>query len=155
MYLAWSGEVIVPDSLPAKAELRQILPASLKDGELATLRIGNRRIRVEVASTPQSREHGLMQRDYLCDDCGMLFVFEKPDKYSFWMKDTLLPLSIAFVAADGSIINIDEMRPYTTEPHNSREDALYALEMSSGWFTKNSITIADKLQGLKPATKAK
>lgn len=112
------------------------------------LRIGAQTVRAEIADTPQSREHGLMQRDHLCDDCGMLFVFEKADKYSFWMKDTPLPLSIAFIAADGSILNIEEMPPNTTNTHDAHGDALFALEMNRGWFTRNSIAPAVKVQGL-------
>jgi len=123
------------------------------DGGLVSLRVGNHRIHVEVASTPESREHGLMQRDALCDDCGMLFVFEKADKYSFWMMNTLIPLSIAFIAADGSIINIDEMSANTTDTHSAQNNALYALEMNKGWFTNNGVAPADKVQGLKPAQK--
>lgn len=118
--------------------------------ELA-LHIGKHAIRAEIADTPQSRVQGLMQRDYLCADCGMLFIFEKADKHDFWMKNTPLPLSIAFISADGSIINIEEMQPDTTTLHSARGDALYALEMNSGWFARNGLKPGDKVQGLKPA----
>lgn len=121
--------------------------------EDAILKIGSKTVRAEIANTEQSRERGLMRRDYLCDDCGMLFVFEKTDRYSFWMKNTLLPLSIAFITPDGSIINIEEMLPNTTNTHDSQGGALYALEMNSGWFARNNIVPADKVQGLKPAPK--
>jgi uncharacterized membrane protein (UPF0127 family) len=119
------------------------------------LKIGSQTVRAEIADTPQSREHGLMQRDHLCNNCGMLFVFEKADKYSFWMKNTPLPLSIAFITADGSVINIEEMRPNTTDTHNSQGEALYALEMNSGWFAKNNIAPINKVRGLKLAPKAR
>jgi uncharacterized membrane protein (UPF0127 family) len=119
------------------------------------LKIGPHTIHAEIANTQQSREYGLMQRDHLCADCGMLFVFEQPDRYSFWMKNTLLPLSIAFIAADGSIINIEEMQPNTTDTHNAQGEALYALEMNRDWFTRNHIAPADKVQGLKFAPKAR
>ena len=122
--------------------------------EEVILKIGPQTVRAEIANTEQSRERGLMRRDHLCDDCGMLFVFEKADRYSFWMKNTPLPLSIAFIAADGSIINIDEMLPDTTNTHDSQGPALYALEMNSGWFAKNRILAADKVQGLRRASKA-
>jgi len=112
------------------------------------LTVGNRRIHAEIANTPESREHGLMQRDHLCANCGMLFVFKKADRYSFWMKDTPLPLSIAFIAADGAIINIAEMQANTTAPHSAKEDALYALEMPSGWFARNGIQPGHRVQGV-------
>ena len=121
--------------------------------EEAILNIGSQTIIAEIANTELSRERGLMRRDHLCDNCGMLFVFDKADRYSFWMKNTPLPLSIAFIAADGRIINIDEMLPDTTNTHDSQGPALYALEMNSGWFAKNRIIAADKVQGLKQALK--
>ena len=113
------------------------------------LRIGNKAVSAEIANTPQSRERGLMQRDRLCTDCGMLFVFEKAGRYNFWMKDTPLPLSIAFIAADGAIINIAEMQPNTTDIHGAEGNALYALEMHSGWFARNRIKPGDRVQGVK------
>lgn len=120
-------------------------------GENIPLKIGKHSIHAEIADTPQSREQGLMQRGRLCANCGMLFIFEKADRYSFWMKNTPLPLSIAFIAADGSILNIEEMQPNTINPHHAQGDALYALEMNSGWFTRNSIKRGTTVQGLRQA----
>ncbi len=117
--------------------------------EKITLKIGKQTVHAEIADTPQSREHGLMQRDHLCADCGMLFIFEKADRYSFWMKDTPLPLSIAFIAANGTIINIVEMQPNTTDSRSAQGDALFALEMNSGWFTRNDIKPGDRVRGVK------
>ncbi len=117
--------------------------------EKITLRIGKQTVHAEIAATPQSRERGLMQRDRLCADCGMLFVFEKADRYNFWMKDTPLPLSIAFITADGAVINIEEMQPNTTDTHGAKEDALYALEMSGGWFARNGIKPGHRVRGVK------
>lgn len=114
------------------------------------LRIGAQAVRAEIADTPQSREHGLMQRDHLCANCGMLFVFDRAGRYSFWMKNTPLPLSIAFIATDGSIINIEDMQPNTTNTHDARGEALYVLEMNRGWFARHGIAPADKMQGLLP-----
>ena len=133
--------------------LTLVLPGAW--AEEAVLKIGSQTVRAEIADTEQSRERGLMQRDHLCADCGMLFVFERADRYSFWMKNTLLPLSIAFIAADGSIINIEEMQPNTTDLHNAQGEALYALEMNSGWFARNSIAPESKVQGLKPMPKVR
>ena len=123
--------------------------------EKITLRIGKQTVHAEIADTPQSREHGLMQRAQLCVDCGMLFIFEKADKHSFWMKNTPLPLSIAFIAADGAIINIAEMQPNTTNIHNAEGDVLYALEMRSGWFAQGGIKPGDRVQGLRQVSKVR
>lgn len=119
--------------------------------EIISLKIGQYSIHAEIANTPQSREQGLMGRSFLCANCGMLFIFEKADRYSFWMKNTPLPLSIAFIAADGSILNIEEMQPNTIDTHRAQSDALYALEMNSGWFTRNGIKRGITVQGLKQA----
>ncbi len=127
-----------------------VLPSAW--AEKIMLQIGTQTVHAEIADTPQSREHGLMQRDHLCADCGMLFVFEKTGRYRFWMKDTPLPLSIAFIAADGSILNIAEMQPYTTDSHGAEGEALYALEMNRGWFAGNGIKPGGKVQGLRHAS---
>lgn len=113
-----------------------------------TLSIRKFTIHAEIADTPHSRARGLMQRNSLCADCGMLFVFDKPARYDFWMKNTSLPLSIAFIAADGGIINIDEMQPNTTDNHSAQGEALYALEMNSGWFARHGVAPRDRVQGL-------
>ncbi len=122
-------------------------------GELS-LHIGQLEIRAEIADTPASRNQGLMHREQLCANCGMLFVFDHPYRQSFWMKDTPLPLSIAFIAADGGIINIDEMQPNTTAIHNAQGMALYALEMNSGWFAGHGIRPHDRVQGLEQVSAA-
>lgn len=116
--------------------------------EEIVLQLGSQKIRAEIADTPQSREHGLMQRESLCANCGMLFVFDRADRYAFWMKNTPLPLSIAFIAADGRIINIEKMRPDTTSLHYAQGEALYALEMNNGWFGRNGIRPSSEVQGL-------
>lgn len=129
------------------------LPCHSVRAEEIVLQIGSRKIRAEIADTPQSREHGLMQRKYLCADCGMLFVFDRADRYAFWMKNTPLPLSIAFIAADGRIINIEEMQPGTTSLHQAQGEALYALEMNNGWFDRNSIRPSSEVRGLLKHTR--
>ena len=119
------------------------LPAAWAEPALltktATLHIGIYRVQAEIADTPQSRERGLMQRTQLCANCGMLFVFEKAAQHGFWMKNTPLPLSIAFINADGIILNIAEMQPHSTAIHHAKGNALYALEMNRGWFAKRRI----------------
>lgn len=117
------------------------------------LRIGTHTVRALVADTPRSRETGLMQTAQICENCGMLFVFPKAGRYSFWMKNTPLPLSIAFISDDGSILNIEEMQANSTAIHSAKSDATYALEMNKGWFSKHSISPPEFVQGLIPASK--
>lgn len=85
----------------------------------------------------------------------MLFVFPQPGKYSFWMKGTPLPLSIAFIDADGSILNIAEMEADTLQSHHSQGEALYALEMNKGWFAEHAIKLRQKVHGLQQAPRGK
>jgi uncharacterized membrane protein (UPF0127 family) len=100
-------------------------------------------IRVEVARTPEERAVGLMWRKHLGKDEGMLFIFEEERYHSFWMKDTLIPLSIAFIDREGRIVKITDMKPLTLTSHLPSQPVLYALEMNQGWFTKNGIKIGD------------
>jgi uncharacterized protein len=118
-------------------------------GELA-LTIGKHAIRAEVADTLEAQKRGLMHRERLCADCGMLFVFTTPARYGFWMKDTLLPLSIAFIGGDGRIINVADMQANTLDVHYPDRDALYTLEMSRGWFGAHGIKPGDRVEGLPP-----
>ena len=112
------------------------------------LTINGHKIVVEVAATPERRSLGLMHRFSLQPDHGMIFVFERPEPQGFWMKNTFIPLSIAFIAADGRIINIDEMQPQDESTHLSRAPALYAIEMRKGWFTERGIRSGDLVKGL-------
>ena len=112
------------------------------------LSINGHKIVVEVATTPQRRSLGLMHRFSLQPDHGMLFVFDYPEFQGFWMKNTFIPLSIAFVGADGKIINVDEMQPHDERTHVSRGPALYAIEMRKGWFTERGIKSGDVVTGL-------
>ncbi len=109
-------------------------------------------INVEVAATPATREIGLMNRFSIPPDEGMVFVFERPQPLSFWMRNTFTPLSIAFIDADGRILNIDDMVPRTDDPHPSRGAALYALEMRQGWFHRHGVDAGARIKGLpKPS----
>ena len=107
------------------------------------LYIQHEEIRVEVAKTPEERSHGLMGRKYLGKDEGMLFIFEKEDYHGFWMKDTLIPLSIAFIDKDGRIVWITDMKPLTLNSHVPPKPILYALEMNKGWFSSCGIKSGD------------
>jgi uncharacterized membrane protein (UPF0127 family) len=112
------------------------------------LSINGHKIVAEVAATPERRSLGLMNRFSLQPDHGMIFVFDYPEPQAFWMKNTFIPLSIAFVAPDGKIINIDEMQPHDESTHTSRRPALYAIEMRKGWFTERGIKSGDVVTGL-------
>ena len=98
---------------------------------------------VEVAKTPEQRIVGLMGRDHLGKDEGMFFIFEKEDFHSFWMKDTRIPLSIAFIDKEGKIVRITDMKPFTLESHPPPKRILYALEMNKGWFSTHGIKVGD------------
>ena len=111
------------------------------------LNAGIHNIQAEVARSAAEREIGLMFRTALGPNDGMLFVFEQPGQQCFWMKNTLLPLSVAFVADDGSIVNIDTMKPQTLDIHCSEKPVRFVLEMNEGWFAKRGIKAGSKLRG--------
>ncbi|MBI4538614.1 MAG: DUF192 domain-containing protein [Gemmatimonadetes bacterium] len=93
----------------------------------------------EVASTPEERQRGLMYRTEVPPGTGMLFVFEQEQELSFWMQDTYVPLDIAFIAATGRIVDIQQMAPRTTDLHTSKAPALFALEVLQGWFGAHDV----------------
>lgn len=105
------------------------------------------RIDAQVALTPDQRQIGLMYRSEMPQHEGMLFVFEEPAQQCFWMKNTLLPLTAAFVADDGSIVNLVDMKPQTTDSHCSTKPVRFVLEMNQGWFAKKSIKAGFRLTG--------
>jgi uncharacterized protein len=105
-----------------------------------------------VAANDADREQGLMYRTKLAPNEGMLFVFDETAVHCFWMKNTLIPLSIAFMRADGTVTDIDEMQAETTDNHCPRNNGVFALEMSKGWFGSKGIKPGMKIQGL-PAAK--
>jgi len=106
-----------------------------------TLKFGEHSAFVELAATPEERAHGLMFRETLEENHGMLFVFERPAVYSFWMKNTLIPLAIAFLDQDGVIVNIEEMLPRDERHVSSGAKVVYALEMNAGWFRQRGIAL--------------
>ena len=111
------------------------------------LNAGIHNINAELASTPEQREIGLMFRPVMAANDGMLFVFERAGQQCFWMKNTLIPLSVAFVADDGSVVNIEAMKPQTLDGHCSIQPVRYVLEMNDGWFAKRGIKPGSKLHG--------
>jgi len=104
-------------------------------------------IDAQVASTPEQRQTGLMLRKEMPQHEGMLFVFEQASVQCFWMKNTPLPLTAAFVADDGTIVNTADMKPETTESHCSAKPVRYVLEMNQGWFAKKGIRTGSRLTG--------
>ncbi len=138
--------------LVALACVPPVLAQSLPTIELT---INGHRVTAEVAATVAARTVGLMRRFSLRPDHGMLFVFDAPQPLAFWMKDTYVPLSIAFIGADGRILNIEDMAPQTERTHVSRGPALFALEMKKGWFAQLGIAAGDRVDGLAKAPKAR
>lgn len=114
----------------------------------ATLTLGGHVLRVEVADTPEARAQGLMYREALGDDEGMLFVYPDERPRSFWMENTKIPLSIAFVSAAGSIVRIRDMRPFDTGHTRSVRPARYAIEVDQGWFAARGIVEGSFVEGL-------
>ncbi|CBJ42209.1 putative lipoprotein [Ralstonia solanacearum CFBP2957] len=115
---------------------------------IVDLTIGMYKVHTEVAATQQARETGLMFRPSMPDTAGMLFVFDESARHCFWMKNTDLPLSIAFIDDNGVITDIAEMKPQTEDNHCPTRPGLYALEMNKGWFTRKGIKVGTKVGSL-------
>jgi uncharacterized membrane protein (UPF0127 family) len=111
------------------------------------LSVGIHQIDTQLAATSEQREIGLMFRKEMPQHEGMLFIFEQPSRMCFWMKNTVLPLTAAFIADDGSIVNLENMKPQTTDSHCSAKPVRYVLEMNQGWFAKKGIKPGTKIAG--------
>ncbi len=107
-------------------------------------------VMVEIADTNAERQRGLMERDELAEDAGMLFVFDREEPRSFWMRNTRIPLSIAYIDAEGRIVDIKDMEPFDETPVPSAEPAQYALEVNQGFFAEQGIEVGDVAE-LPPA----
>jgi uncharacterized protein len=112
-----------------------------------SLSAGMHQIDAQVAATNGQRATGLMFRKEMPQHEGMLFVFEQPSVQCFWMQNTYLPLSAAFIADDGTIVNIADMKPLALDSHCSAKPVRYVLEMNQGWFAKKGIKAGAKLAG--------
>lgn len=121
--------------------------AAENDGQ-QPLRIGPHTFQVEVAATPQQREHGLMGRTRLPENGGMLFVFDYAGRHCFWMRNTPLPLSIAFIDDAGRIVNLADMQPHTDTLHCPASAIRYALEVPQGGFQQRNIGSGTQVNGL-------
>lgn len=112
------------------------------------LSIGIYAIQAEVAATDAARQQGLMMRTRMGASEGMVFDFGAPAGVCMWMKNTLIPLSVAFIDKEGNIINIEDMQPETTDSHCAKKVVRYALEMNQGWFKQKNIKPGSKIEGL-------
>lgn len=118
------------------------------------LTAGMYRIEAEVAATEPSREVGLMRRKTMPPQHGMLFVFDAPGRHCMWMRNTLLPLAVAFIDEQGSIINVEEMAPQTDDSHCAAKPAKFALEMNGGWFKTRGFDSGTAIAGIERAPRA-
>jgi len=126
-------------------------PAAAETLPVTQLSAGMHLIRAEVAADMSSRSQGLMHRKSLAPNAGMLFVFDEAAPHCMWMKNTFIPLSVAFIDAQGVIINIADMTPHSEQSHCAARPAVYALEMTQGWFAQRGIKAGAKLGGLNTA----
>ena len=115
----------------------------------AELSIGMYRISAEVAASYDSRARGLMGRETMPANAGMVFVYEQKATHCMWMRNTLIPLSVAFLDDDGAIINIAQMTPQSDDSHCATRPARYALEMNAGWFSDKGFGAGDRIKGLE------
>lgn len=106
-----------------------------------TLTLGSRQLVAEVAATAEERNMGLMHRPSMPENRGMLFVFDRPSNYCFWMKDTLIPLTILFLDEQQRVIQVNDMEPLSETPHCVRQPALYALEVNQGWLVRQGLQL--------------
>ena len=131
-------------ALATAQAIAQDAPQQLPTVRLST---GMHVLQVQVAQTPEQHQTGLMFRKTMGTNEGMLFIFDEPRQQCFWMKNTLLPLSVAFIDDAGSVVNIDDMKPQTLDSHCSTKPVRFVLEMNVGWFDKRGIKPGSKFQG--------
>lgn len=125
------------------------LPAIAQAQPVVQLSAGMHLIRAEVAADMATRSRGLMFRKSLAPNAGMVFVFGEASQHCMWMKNTLIPLSVAFIDDAGTIINIEDMAPQTEDTHCAKRPARYALEMDRGWFASRGIKPGTRLGGIE------
>lgn len=139
-----SGSALSKPLLLVLSAVEGLTPVAYPQSPLRVpIYLRNKEIRVEVAKTPEERAQGLMNRKQLGKNEGMLFIFEREGYHGFWMKNTLISLSIAFMDKGGRIVEITDMKPLTLETHDPPQPILYALEMRKGWFSANGIKAGD------------
>jgi uncharacterized membrane protein (UPF0127 family) len=134
----------------AIALLLAAAPAAAQHLPVVQLKAGMHLIRAEVAADYTSRGRGLMHRKSLAPNAGMLFIFDGPALHCMWMKNTYIPLSVAFIDENGEIVSIADMQPQSEQSHCAARPALYALEMTRGWFAERGIKAGARLGGIPP-----
>lgn len=112
------------------------------------IKVAGHVLKVEVAASDEQRMQGLMYRKKMAPNDGMVFIFDEPAYHAMWMKNTLIPLSVAFVDAKGSILNILDMEPETLDSHMAAGPAIYAIETNKGWFATKKVKAGDQVTGL-------
>ncbi|WP_424192491.1 DUF192 domain-containing protein [Ampullimonas aquatilis] len=137
--------VLTGFTLSLAAQAQTVMPTELPTKQL---NVGIHLIQAEVAQTYAQRAKGLMFRETMGSNQGMVFVFDKKEASCMWMKNTLIPLSVAFLDDDGTILNIEDMQPQTETNHCARAPMRYALEMNLGWFKNKGIKSGSKIAGL-------
>lgn len=125
-------------------------PAFAQGNAVVQLNAGMHLIQAEVVAEPASRAQGLMHRKTLGQNAGMLFIFDERAIHCMWMKNTLIPLSVAFIDDRGTIVNIADMEPHSEASHCAAQPVKYALEMSRGWFASRGIKPGTRLGGVPP-----
>lgn len=140
IFLAW------PLSFPSAHEWSAGTDEAQPRLPVVQIHAGPHVIQAELAESVNARASGLMGRQTLDPNAGMLFVFDRKDRHCFWMRNTLLPLSIAFIDDDGRIVDIDDMQPETDDSHCPGQAVRYALEMEQGWFARHGLKVGDVLR---------
>ena len=131
--------------------LMAIEAATAQAASLLKLNAGSGALEVEVAATQGQRAQGLMNRVSMPESRGMLFVYPSPAYFCMWMKNTKIPLSVAFIDAQGRVINITDMAPQTETNHCTAQNATYALEVNQGWFVRHGVSAGTQILGLEKA----
>ena len=145
---------LLPRTFLAAAVAALSLPAAAEPMPVIELTAGFHRIEAEVAATQPNRMLGLMHRKTMAPQKGMLFVFEGAARHCMWMRNTLLPLAVAFLDEQGRIVNVEEMLPHTEDNHCAAKPAKYALEMNAGWFKARGFGAGAAIGGIDRAPPA-
>jgi len=148
--MRWLLRALLLASALAFAACGNGTPPSVAGAQLPVdwLTVGGHRITVELARRPEERNRGLMFRESLPPEHGMLFLFERDEVQAFWMRNTRIPLSIAYADARGQIVRIADLEPLDERPVSSIAPARYALEMNRGWFAAHGVAAGDRITGI-------
>ena len=136
------------NALAALALASFLAAAPVTAAEMITVKIAGHALKAEVATTDAERAKGLMYREKMGRNDGMVFVFDEPGYHSMWMRNTLIPLSVAFIDKGGTILNILDMEPKSENLNTAAGPASYAVETNKGWFAEKKIKAGDKVTGL-------